>query len=431
MDLSKGIVCSKTGERAAFEEQCPDFSGSEVPPPPPVADEPSEISGFLSFYLFWSIPIGLVLTIIMTIVNFDASLYQGGVFLLLADVLLTALYVYLCIYVIYAFVKRQPDAVFMAKYELIYLFLSNVLVVVLGETTTYTYTSMAWAVVFFCYVAFSEQVKDLIPKETRRLTKLNRYVVPISIVVPLLCFALGLVETVRGYGFFSSAEEKLEQICEQTQALLPQDNFHSMYLDGETVVYGYDISLGELTQPTKERIGITLREEILANLDMTDPDLREFFSLCVEADYDVVYKYLDRSTWETVEAVIFAEQLSQILAPDYVHSVSAESWGDVLDLYNAECPQLYLEDCYVDNVSVDLDGKIIRYDLRLFDVQASALSLLTDDYLKAHMLSQFEYVADDVMNLAGLSGFDVEYNFSIDSLPWWTKSVHLEHNELF
>ena len=30
-----------------------------------------------------------------------------------------------------------------------------------------------------------------------------------------------------------------------------------------------------------------------------------------------------------------------------------------------------------------------------------------------------------------LSGFDVEYNFSIDSLPWWTKSVHLEHSELF
>ena len=61
----------------------------------------------------------------------------------------------------------------------------------------------------------------------------------------------------------------------------------------------------------------------------------------------------------------------------------------------------------------------------------SQLNGLTDEDFEYHMRSIFDDVSDDVMILADYSGYDVEYSFTADCLSWWSKSITLEHDEIF
>lgn len=430
LDMTKGIVCKKTGEHATFDEECPDFSGSGETPKDTQANEPSEIKGFFAFYLYWSIPIGVIITIIKTLFSYDSASYLGSGFLLCADIALTLIYTYLGIYVIYAFIKQRSDAVFMAKYQLLYLFLSNILVIAVGDSESMTFSSIIWSIIFFLYICFSEDVKDRIPKETRKLTKINRYFVPISLIIPVVCFLLGLAEIAQGHSFFANPEDKLKDLCLITQSTLPDGNLHSMYVDGKSIVYGLDEEFGELSKEAIDRLAITLRESILAGFEV-DAETREFFNLCVEADFDVVYKYTDRDAGTCVTVTITPDKLEKAIEPGYKHVITPDAWNEVLTYYNASLPLVYFEDCYLENVSVNDFQKTIRYDLKLVNMSVSELNGLTNDDFEYHMRSIFEDVSDDVMILADYAGYDVEYSFTADCLSWWSKSVTLEHDEIF
>lgn len=430
LDMAKGIVCKKTGEHATFDEECPDFSGSGETPKDTQANEPSEIKGFFAFYLYWSIPIGVIITIIKTLFSYDSASYLGSGFLLCADIALTLIYTYLGIYVIYAFIKQRSDAVFMAKYQLLYLFLSNILVIAVGDSESMTFSSIIWSIIFFLYICFSEDVKDRIPKETRKLTKINRYFVPISLIIPVVCFLLGLAEIAQGHSFFANPEDKLKDLCLITQSTLPDGNLHSMYVDGKSIVYGLDEEFGELSKEAIDRLAITLRESILAGFEV-DAETREFFNLCVEADFDVVYKYTDRDAGTCVTVTITPDKLEKAIEPGYKHVITPDAWNEVLTYYNASLPLVYFEDCYLENVSVNDFQKTIRYDLKLVNMSVSELNGLTNDDFEYHMRSIFEDVSDDVMILADYAGYDVEYSFTADCLSWWSKSVTLEHDEIF
>ena len=430
LDMAKGIVCKKTGEHATFDEECPDFSGSGETPKDTQANEPSEIKGFFAFYLYWSIPIGVIITIIKALFSYDSASYLGSGFLLCADIALTLIYTYLGIYVIYAFIKQRSDAVFMAKYQLLYLFLSNILVIAVGDSESMTFSSIIWSIIFFLYICFSEDVKDRIPKETRKLTKINRYFVPISLIIPVVCFLLGLAEIAQGHSFFANPEDKLKDLCLITQSTLPDGNLHSMYVDGKSIVYGLDEEFGELSKEAIDRLAITLRESILAGFEV-DAETREFFNLCVEADFDVVYKYTDRDAGTCVTVTITPDKLEKAIEPGYKHVITPDAWNEVLTYYNASLPLVYFEDCYLENVSVNDFQKTIRYDLKLVNMSVSELNGLTNDDFEYHMRSIFEDVSDDVMILADYAGYDVEYSFTADCLSWWSKSVTLEHDEIF
>jgi hypothetical protein len=431
-DIHKGIVCKITGDHATFTTTCPDYekASEESVLKPVVKQEPTEIKGFFGFYVFWSIPLGIVLTLIRMIAAFDASAYASSNFLLAYDILFTAVYVVTCAYVIHAFVKCKSDAVFMAKYQLLMLFFSNLLVLLSGEPESSTITGIIWAVIFFIYLCFSEDVKNRIPKETRKLTPFSKVFFPVSLVIPILCFLIGLVEASHGYSFFADPAEKIEDMCEVASSTLPDGNLHSMYVDGKSIVYGLDEEFGELSKDATDRLAITLRESILAGFDV-DAETREFFNLCVEADFDVVYKYTDRDAGTCVTVTITPEKLEKAIQPGYEHVVTSDSWNEILTYYNASLPLLYFEDCYLENVSVNEFQKAIRYDLKLVNMPVSQLNGLTDEDFEYHMRSIFDDVSDDVMILADYSGYDVEYSFTADCLSWWSKSITLEHDEIF
>lgn len=431
LDMQKGIVCKKTGETATFETTCPDFeSNNEVQLTPEEKYGTTEIKGFFAFYVFWSIPLGIVLTLVRSFASFDASAYAASNFLLAYDVIFTTVYVVTCIYVVRAFVKRYTDAVFMAKYQLLMLFFSNLIVALFGVTETTTFTGMIWSVIFFVYLCLSEDVKDRIPTETRKLTRFSKIFVPSSLIIPILCLLIGMVETFNGHSLFADPASKIEDLCKVAATTLPDGDMHSIYVDGTSVVYGFDAEWGELSKPTIDRLGITLREGMLSDFEV-DHDTQEFFQLCIEADFDVVYKYTDRYAGTCVTIVLTPEHLSQAIKPGYVHTITSDTWNEVLDFYNSELPKLYFEDCFVENVSINQMQKRIRYDLELTNLSVEDLYALSHDDFKAHMISIFDSVSDDVMALVEYSGYDIEYSFTADCLSWWSKSVILEHDQIF
>ena len=431
-DIHKGLVCKITGEHADFTTTCPNYEKSteESVLRQEVKHEPAEIKGFFGFYVFWSIPLGAILTLIKMIAGFDVTDYASSNFLLAYDILFTAVYVVTCVYVIHAFVKCKSDAVFMAKYQLLMLFFSNLFVLLLGETEKTTLTGIIWAVVFFVYLCVSEDVKDRIPVATRKLTPFSKVFFPVSLVIPVLCLIIGFAEASRGYSFFAAPDEKIAYICEVANSTLPEGNLHSMYVDGNSIVYGLDEEWGELPKKTIDRLSLTIRENLLANLE-ANAEARSFFNLCVEADFDVVYKYTDRDAGTTVTVTITPDKLQQAIQPGYIHVISSATWYEILTLYNESLPTEYFEDCYLESVSVNEFQKSIRYDLKLENMSVSELNGLTNEDFKNHLLSIFDDVSDDVMNLVDYAGYDVEYSFTADCLSWWSKSVILKHDEIF
>ena len=124
-DVQKGIVCKLTGEYATFDTTCSKYEKSteESELKYAVKHEPAEIKGFFAFFVYWSIPIGVILTLIRMITGFDPSAYATTDFLLAYDVLFTAVYVFTGAYVVYAFVKCKKFAVRRCKNETEYYIL--------------------------------------------------------------------------------------------------------------------------------------------------------------------------------------------------------------------------------------------------------------------------------------------------------------------
>ena len=89
----------------------------------------------------------------------------------------------------------------MGKCCLAFIFVSNFLLIITGATgngfldnLSRLLSSSIWCIVFFLYLSFSQKVKDYIPKETRRVSKLNKVIVTLSIVLPILLLFCAIVE---------------------------------------------------------------------------------------------------------------------------------------------------------------------------------------------------------------------------------------------
>ena len=214
-----GIVCSLTGAKPTFEEKCPDYVEDATAVAHAVrmkaaAEEPGTIKGLLAFFLYFSIPVGIIVTLVSFLMNYNAEVY-GGYFCFRAfDFVYLAFYLYFSIYTIFAFHKRRPDAVFLAKYLLISLFLSNLFVLLIGTTGNSFLNnagrltgSLIWSAVFFLYLCISPDVEERIPRKTRKIAGMNKILFILSIVLPILLMFGGFVEIMGKSGLFASGEK--------------------------------------------------------------------------------------------------------------------------------------------------------------------------------------------------------------------------------
>ena len=440
LDIDRGIICSLTGDIALFENECENLvvDQEEVARQESEKDKAPEIKGFFAFFVYWAIPISLILTLISFISNFNSADYAGSFFLKAFDVVFILFYVYFCVYTIYAFAKRKPDAVFFAKYLLIILFLSNLLSL-LGGTTGDGYfdsvprmfTSMLWSIIFFVFLCCSEDVRDRIPKETRKVKGLNKVLFILSIVLPIVLMVLGIGEIAGKSGAFASAEKQIEMVCEQNKASFPSYQGNGltstdMYGEGKQLVYEFmneDVSKDDIDPVVIELTKLSTEEKmkkVLSSLTSKDA----IFPLLEKAGYDIVWKYNDGEGRFLYSFVIPKDLIASSMKPGYSYETPKETYGRIFDSYRKGLPYELLEDCTVRDISLSEDGNTLRYDLMLNNTNTSVLASLTPSYLKDYMTELLPMMQEDApFVVAEINGKDISFDFHADCNSMWKMSA--------
>lgn len=158
--------------------------------------ENTNIHGWLSFF-FFAIAIGGLISAGYPIVTFNAADYAGNVWLSAIDVLLGIGMLAIAIYTIYAFTQRKPNAVFYGRLYVVLVFVTNIITLIdnsdaeLGGVKQ-SFRGIIWGIIWFLYLLYSEQVQEVIPKTFRKVGKIDCGVLASIIIVPSLCYAIGM-----------------------------------------------------------------------------------------------------------------------------------------------------------------------------------------------------------------------------------------------
>lgn len=158
--------------------------------------ENTNIHGWLSFF-FFAIAIGGVISAAYPIVTFNAADYEGNMWLGAIDILLGIGMLAIAIYTIYAFTQRKPNAIFYGRLYVVLVFVTNIILLIgnpdagLGGVKQ-TFKGIIWGIIWFLYLLFSEQVQEVIPQSFRKVSKFDWGVLASIVIVPFLCYAIGV-----------------------------------------------------------------------------------------------------------------------------------------------------------------------------------------------------------------------------------------------
>lgn len=161
----------------------------------------TQIHGWLSFFMF-AIIVGGLLSAIFPIVTFKSEDYAGNFFLGASDIVLGSLMLAVAVYTVYLFVQRKPNAFFWAMTYVLLVFITNILVLLLGATEEGSLfqseqrvmRSIGWGVIWFLYLIFSDQVKEIIPKAFRKVTKTDWLLLAVVVLLPILLWVIGYAQ---------------------------------------------------------------------------------------------------------------------------------------------------------------------------------------------------------------------------------------------
>ena len=187
--IKEGLVCSKTGAKPSFADECPDFdidiaeqerlkkNAAEV------AEADHRMSGAFGAY------IGFIASgAISFLMNFLAYSQFTMEDIFSIEFMFALFFVYFCAYAIYAYIEKKSDAIFIAKYLSIIMFLE-----LLPDLFTGALTDIVVSLIpvgFFLFLTYSKEINKRMPKEERKLTKLNKIMVILSAVVLVLLWII-------------------------------------------------------------------------------------------------------------------------------------------------------------------------------------------------------------------------------------------------
>jgi hypothetical protein len=173
-NLQRGNLCSLTNEKPDFEGACPYFDPvPEDEKPRPLADSyesENKISGWLTVFLWLGLAGGSVLTLvnILPLLKLFSPLLSSLFLIMALSAISTA------IAAIYAFYKRKNNSVSLALTYIGMVALDGIMTLVLDQIVDNPSINMTairsfvWAGIWLTYILCSDQVKNLIPRETRR-----------------------------------------------------------------------------------------------------------------------------------------------------------------------------------------------------------------------------------------------------------------------
>ena len=398
-----------------------------------------KIGGLLAFYIYVFVAIGSTFTLILNLANLNSSDYADNWALMATDIICWLLYAFLGGYIIYAFVKRLPNAVALAKIHLVLLLVMNGSFLLLGQTDsssvmespTRLVSSLIWAVVFFVYLSFSDRVKALIPKETRRLFKFDKIIIFSAIGLIVVLFIYGLTAAM-GINPLMGKHTKVKTALATVRNQLPMNldgglSWTDVRLDRDTIVieYEYDSSFYEFGQEKRQLFGLMGKERYLASLH--DPDGDEFAEF-FEDDFYLKFRFNNLYGSHIYSYIISPlDHAIETFCPSY--TTGEDVLNNIVNVFNATLPMDFVGGTLLNSAEYDDSDNGFIFDVTIPDVDYYTLPLLNTAYLRDYLNDNFSFITNEIMELAYMNDYPVTFKFGADCSSSWSRTVTFSSDE--
>lgn len=438
--IKEGLICGKTGTKLAFAEECPDFdidvaeqerlkkNAAEV------AEADHRKSGSFGFYIGF-IAAG-AFSFIMSFLAYAPFTLAD---LLSLPFLFAIFYVYFSAYAIYAYIEKKSDAIFVAKYLSVILFLAGLPTLFTGTLTDIIF-NLGVPVGFFVFLTYSKEINKRMPKEERKLTKLNKIMVILSIIVQVFLYAGDFMGTeLKAATVIDSDDKMLKEICEQQKETLPRNLNEEFYwaditLKGNTVEFiyvyneGMTPELGKLAELLNK-----YRTEIAKLSSWAVRDQDQLIDILANTDkYGIRYKYFSPDGKLVLDLLVPNSEIKRMISEGGYTTRQAD-FLSILESYNKIIPLIeFFDGCRLCKCSLSKDGRTIHYDLKLYGGgTAESLAELTPEHMRGQIMQVIlpNMLGDVVVDLAIRNQMNISFNHTSEDVSSWKLNVLIEPSE--
>ena len=325
-DPTCGVVCGLTKTKANFEDSCPDYDEDEtqvtkLAEKAKVLEQSKSIRGWLAFFLWGGIGLGVLASLIIGIREIITEGY-GFLFSCFCLVRLSILCI-VSVCSILAFYRRRTNAVSLATIYLVMVLLDGLsqfaLAYLFGEGTIapQAMRQLAWGMVWFAFLQKSENVAELIPTSSRTWTRFEMIALAVYVAAStLILLSFVYVRTSNNpQNIFYTEDAYIRQNIENVNRNLPVSAGEDLVLkrvslDGKNILYTIQmikIFKTELQDSFLTETAETFKQDVLSGLRDASSD--EFVSICWKNDYSIQYNYIDAISLPLFQVKITSEEL--------------------------------------------------------------------------------------------------------------------------
>ena len=437
--IKEGLVCGKTGEKPAFADECPDFdidiaeqerlkkNAAEV------AEADHRMSGAFGAY------IGFIASgAISFLMNFLAYSQFTLEDIFSIEFMFALFFVYFCAYAIYAYIEKKSDAIFIAKYLSIIMFLE-----LLPDLFTGALTDIVVSLIpvgFFLFLTYSKEINKRMPKEERKLTKLNKIMVILSIIVQVFLYIGDFMGTELNAATVMDSDEKmLKEICKQQKETLPRNLGEEFYwadmtLNGNTIEFKYVYNegmtpeLGEFAELINK-----YRTEMAKETTWAIRDQDQLINILANTDkYGMRYKYFSPEGKLVLDLSVPNSEIKRMISQGG-YTTRRVDFLSILDSYNKIIPLIeFFDGCKLCKCSLSKDGKTIHYDLKLYGgVTVESLTELTPEHMRGQIMQVIlpNMLGDIVVDLAIRNQMNISFNHTSEDVSSWKQNIIIKPHE--
>ena len=437
--IKEGLVCGKTGVKPEFADDCPDFdidiaeqerlrkNAAEV------AEADHRMSGAFGAY------IGFIASgAISFLMNFLAYSQFTLEDIFSIEFMFALFFVYFCAYAIYAYIEKKSDAIFIAKYLSIIMFLE-----LLPDLFTGALTDIVVSLIpvgFFLFLTYSKEINKRMPKEERKLTKLNKIMVILSIIVQVFLYIGDFMGTELNAATVMDSDEKmLKEICKQQKETLPRNLNEEFYwadmtLNGNEIEFKYIYhdgmapELGELAELMNK-----YRTEIAKEQSWAIKNQDQLISTLANTDkYGMRFKYFSPDGKLVLDLPIPNSELKRIMS-ERKYTTRRADFLSILESYNKIIPLIeFFDGCKLCKCSLSKDGKTIHYDLKLYGGDTvESLTELTPEHMRGQIMQVIlpNMLGDIVVDLAIRNQMNISFNHTSEDVSSWKQNIIIKPHE--
>lgn len=384
-----------------------------------------KISGWLAFFLWVGVGLGAVVGFIRTISDminvgwtpYAIVIYAGYLGALLAVAVMT----------IIAFYKRSSNAVALAMTYIAIIAFDGVMqlaIMVINDDMSEMkgmIRSFIWAAVWLTYLVCSEQVKQLIPAESRSWKMPEKILLVVYIVS---CIAL-----VKGVDSMINDPLNNNMLTKRHLIQSTIDNMNKEFptysdgirVDGVTledsrVVYNYTFlnnTVDEFSMDYLDKYKIAQQQDLLHDCaEEIDPDINNMYRLFFGNGYDLSYDYKDKNGQLVFSITLTPDEYNRAVELGSDFRCDKAAWEAIITAVNADLPMQYMGDAQLNAVHTDFDANELVYEVQLSKVEPVILKMaLTESYLTDYVVENKEDLRDYIWTMAALDKMTIRYQF--------------------